>query len=221
MESSKVICASCGEPVKGDLFYGDKGTPFENKPVCEVCWESAEVCAVVYYNDDEEPCQITDFTNETEGDFRVRWHPIDPWRGHFEAESDRYVKVFDDAILSGHESAGMLKKLNDLVVESLLENRIEFARVFCCSSNAFATYFEIWVRNSTENILKAVAVIEEAKRLVDFHNPIYSTGIITPRKNLEILRKLGFNVRTDADLARLIAREGDKFIDELLRRLRG
>jgi len=127
---------------------------------------------------------------------------------------------FDDVILSGHESASMLQKLNDLVIKSFLEKKIEFARVFCQSSNVFATYYEIWVKKDLESILKAIAIIEGVKRKVDFYNPIYSTGIIMPRKSLQTLRKLGFNVRTDSDLFELIKREGDKFIDELLKRLR-
>jgi len=114
----------------------------------------------------------------------------------------------------------MLKRLNDLVVEAFKRNKIEFARVFCQSSNVFATYYEIWVRNSVENVLKAVAIIEKAKRQVDFYNPIYSTGVITPRENLEILRKLGFNVKTDVDFFKLVQAKGAKLVEEIVRRFK-
>jgi len=76
------------------------------------------------------------------------------------------------------------------------------------------------VRKDLENVLKAIAIIEGVKREVDFYNPIYSTGIITPRENLEILRKLGFNVKTDVDFFKLVQAKGTKLVEEIVRRFK-
>jgi len=144
------ICKLCGEPIvpqdSGDRPYlGESGTSYEGEPICDSCYDedTGEPCATIYYGTDDEPHLIGSCRNETDGAFRVRWHSTDPWRGYYECESDGYAMVFTDAILSMHESETMLKSLYDIVMERFDEEGIDFARVFCRSSNVFMTSLEI------------------------------------------------------------------------------
>ncbi|MBA7466228.1 hypothetical protein ES707_01405 [subsurface metagenome] len=227
-----LICALCGEPIvprdPGDRPYtGDTGTAYEGKPVCDTCYDedTCEPAATIYYGGDhDEPHLIGSCRNETEGDFQVKWHSTDPWRGYHECESDGYVEVFTDAILSGHESEEMLKKLYDRVLERFDEEDIGFARVFCRSSNVFMTSLEIWVKRDFVQLLKAHAIIAQARGEVDYDNPLYSTGILFPRENLEKFKKLlgkKYNITTDKDLADLAAREGEDLLGELIEAAKG
>jgi len=221
-----LICAVCGEPIvpqsPGDRPYsGDPGTACEGKPVCDTCYDedTCEPAATIYYGIDDEPHLIGSCRNETDGDFRVKWHSTDPWRGYYECESDEYVEVFTDAILSGHESEEVLKKLYNKVLERFDQERISFARVFCRSSNVFMTSLEIWVKRDFEQLLKAHAIIAGAKGEVDYDNPLYSTGILFPRENLEKFKKLlgeRYNITTDKDLADLAAEKGDDLLREII-----
>jgi hypothetical protein len=47
------------------------------------------VSATVFYGRDGTPYTISHTRNETEGDFRVKWHSTDPWRGYYETKSDK------------------------------------------------------------------------------------------------------------------------------------
>ena len=222
-----LICALCGEPIvprePGETpYFGDTGTTYEGQPKCDTCYDedTCEPAATIYYGKDNEDLHlIGSCRNETEGDFRVKWHSTDPWRGYFECESSEYVEVFTDAILSGHESEEMLKKMYDRVLERFDEEDISFARVFCRSSNVFMTSLEIWVKRDFVQLLKAHAIIAEAKDGVDYDNPLYSTGILFPRENLEKFKKLlgeKYEITTDKDLANLAAEKGDGLLAELV-----
>ena len=224
--AEEVTCAMCDEIIEQDEFgdsgsyYGEEGTDYEGKPICETCFCEDEPCATVYYGGDEdEPRIISSCRNETEGDFTVEWHRTDPWRGYYELKSDSYVEVFTDAILSGHESEEMLKKLYDIVMERFQEEKIDFARAFCRSSNVFMTSLEIWVERDLEQLMKAHIIIAEVKNAVDYNNDLYKTGIPIPREALERLKSLmgkRYEVKTDADLAALVAREGQDLISEIM-----
>src|SRR4030042_625342 len=100
-----LICACCGEVIMceaGECPYcGDEGTIYEGKPVCDICYDDDEPDATIYFGDSDEPQIIGSCRNETEGQFRGKWHSTDPWRGYFVLESEDYVQIFDDAILSG------------------------------------------------------------------------------------------------------------------------
>ncbi|GAH67698.1 unnamed protein product, partial [marine sediment metagenome] len=163
--------------------------------------------------------------NETDGDFRVKWHSTDPWRGYYECESGEYVEVFTDAILSGgHESEEMLKKLYDRVLERFDQEDIGFARVFCRSSNVFFTSLEIWVRRDFVQLLKAHAIIARTKGEVDYDNTLYSTGILFPRENLGKFKALlgkKYEITTDKGLADLAAEKGDSLLAELVEAVKG
>ena len=129
------------------------------------------------------------------------------------------MEVFTDAILSGHESEEMLKKLYDRVLERFDEEDIDFARVFCRSSNVFMTSLEIWVKRDFVQLLKAHAIIAGAKGEADYDNPLYSTGILFPRENLEKFKKLlgeRYNITTDKDLADLAAEKGGDLLAEIV-----
>ncbi|GAJ15861.1 unnamed protein product, partial [marine sediment metagenome] len=208
-------------------YNGDPGTAYEGQPICDTCYDedTCDPAATIYYGkDNEEISLIGSCRNETEGDFSVKWHSTDPWRGYHECESDEYVKVFTDAILSGHESEEMLKKLYDRVLERFDEEDIDFARVFCRSSNVFFTSLEIWVKRDFVQILKAHAIIAEAKGEVDYANPLYSTGILFPRENLEKFKKLlgkRCEITTDKDLADLAAEKGSDLLAEIVEAAKG
>jgi hypothetical protein len=220
-----LTCQICGEVIKRDednngLYYGEEGTDYEGKPFCETCYYEDEPCATVYYDgDSDEPKFISSCRNETEGDFTVEWHRTDPWRGYYELKSDTYVEVFTDAILSGHESEEMLKRLYDIVMERFDEEGIEFARAFCRSSNVFMTSLEIWVKKDLLQLMKAHIIISQAKDAVDFDNDLYKTGILIPRENLEKFKVLlgdKYEVKTDNDLANLVAWRGQNLIGEIM-----
>jgi len=227
-----LVCALCGEPIvpesPGDRPYtGDPGTAYEGQPICDTCYDedTCEPAATIYYGaNHDEPHLIGSCRNETEGDFKVKWHSTDPWRGYFECESDEYVEIFTDAILSGHESEEMLKKLYDRVLQRFDEEDIGFARVFCRSSNVFMTSLELWVKKDFVQLLKAHAIIAEAKGEVDYDNPLYSTGILFPRENLEKFKKLlgkRYEITTDKDLADLAAEKGDDLLKEVVEAAKG
>jgi len=89
-----VRCYICGKKLrKSDVYLGDIGTPLEGKPLCEECYYESEPCATVYYGEEDTPYIISEARNETDGDFRVKWHSTDPWRGYYEVESDKYSLV--------------------------------------------------------------------------------------------------------------------------------
>jgi len=228
MRKGRVRCECCGELVERDRVWpGDEGTHYEGKPVCERCWDSDfddAPCATVYYGrpdpddgyDTDQVCRIGAIRNETEGVFRVKWVPTDPWRGYYEVESDYYVQVFTDSILSGHESEAMLKELHDRALERFELAGIDFVRVFCRSSNLFCTHFDLWVKR--EQVLKAHMILAGIKQEVDFDNPLYSTGILFPRESLERFKSLlgaKYSVTTDKDLADLVAEKGDELLREI------
>jgi len=220
--AEEVVCAMCGEVIKDEdgPCYGEEGTDYEGKPLCEPCYYEDEPYATIYFGgEDAEPCYISSCHNETEGAFTVQWHRTDPWRGYYELKSDAYVEVFTDAILSGHESEEMLKKLYDIVLERFEEEEIDFVRAFCRSSNVFSTGLEIWVKKDLVQLLKAYIIIADAKQAVDYDNPLYSTGILMPRDALERFKSLvgqKHEVHTDADLIDVVEECGQDFVPEIV-----
>ena len=222
------ICANCDQPIvpsePGFLpFTGDRGTSYAGKPICDNCYDDdlSEPCATIYYNDsDEEPKLIGSCRNETEGDFTVEWHSTDAWRGYFELKSERFVELFTDAILSGHESEKMLKQLHDKLREKLEEHKIEYVRAFCRSSNVFMTSLEIWVEK--DKLFIAQLTLAMLKREVNYDDPLYSTGILMPREAEEKLFKLfpERHMERDSDIKALVEEKGEKLLGEIMERSR-
>lgn len=158
-----VKCSVCGAKLnREDAYYGDKGTFYEGKPLCEVCYWEDEPCATVYFSDDDEPHFISYTRNETDGEFTVKWVPVDPWRGYYEAESKVYTRLYDDCILAGSFDAEELKRFNDELIKVLDKLGIRYARVIASSSNVFSQGYEIWVHkedlNGEKSFLLGVAL---------------------------------------------------------------
>jgi hypothetical protein len=207
-------CSICEEEINGEIYYGDPAS-YEGEPLCEVCYYENEPCAVVYFGKDETPYQITPTRNETDGLFRVRWIRTDPWRGYYTAESDEYSLINTAELLAYHQSEEMLAEFDRLVRELFDEHGIDYARVFCRSSNVFFQNYEIFVKR--EQVPLSYLLIMKAKREVDYDNPKWYRGIIFDEKALETLRELfpEKRIETDYDAAELV----EKCYEDILKRL--
>lgn len=93
--------------------------------------------------------------------------------------SDGLVRVFDDSILSYHESEQMLKALHDIALKAFDEFDIDYYRVFSRTSNVFCTNVDIYIEKTKEKL--GNEIIETAKEYVNYDNPVFSTGILFPR----------------------------------------
>lgn len=146
-------CISCGEKAidlhKRHIYLVEDAPPTTDKGwVCGGCIEQdeSEPCATVIYGDrPEEPCTVGDYHDTTDGDFRVKWHSTDAWRGYYEVESDTYEKVHDDCILSGSRDAEELKDFDDKLREHCDKQGIRYARVFTRTSNVFSQGYDFFV----------------------------------------------------------------------------
>jgi len=140
-------CSICEKKLKkGEVFYGDEGTYYEGKPLCETCYYEDEPCATVFYGRDDQPYFISLTRNETEGDFEVEWHSTDPWRGYYEAKSEKYALVNTAELLAYHQSEEMLKEFDEKIRELFDEHGIDYARVFARSSNVFYQNYDLYVK---------------------------------------------------------------------------
>jgi len=85
-------CHVCEKNLRrSQAYFGDEGTPLEGKPLCEECYYDDEPCTTIFYGKDDTPYIISETRNETDGEFRVRWHSTDPWRGYYEPYSSQTV----------------------------------------------------------------------------------------------------------------------------------
>jgi len=83
-----VKCYICDKTIrKPQAYFGDEETPLEGKPVCEDCYCEDEPFVTVLHGRDDIRYIISETRNETDGDFRVRWHSTDPWRGYYEVKA--------------------------------------------------------------------------------------------------------------------------------------
>jgi len=115
-----------------------------------------------------------------EAPFSFEWVPTDAWRGHYETKhNDGLVKIFDDSILSYHESEQMLKALHDISLKAFDLMNVDYYRVFSRTSNLFCTNMDIYIEKAKEELGKEI--IETAKNYVNYDNPVFSTGILLPR----------------------------------------
>jgi len=213
-------CSICGMYLKkGEVYYGDKGTYYEGKPLCEACYFEDEACATVFYKGDDQPYVISHTRNETEGDFTVEWHSTDPWRGYYEAKSEKYVLVNTAELLAYHESGNMLKEFDERIRELFDEHDIDYARVFTRSSNVFYQNYDLYVKK--DQFLIARLLVEKAKAEVDYNNPKWYKNIIFDEETLNKLVELfpERQIKNDYDAAKLIE-ELDDAINELQKRLK-
>ena len=137
-------CTVCDQRIKrSEAYFGDEGTLYEGKPLCETCYYEDEPAATVFYGRDDEPYVISGTRNETEDDFAVEWHSTDPWRGYYETRSEKYALVNTAELLAYHESERMLKDFDERVRELFDEHEIDYARVFARSSNVFYQNYDL------------------------------------------------------------------------------
>jgi len=163
-------CYVCNERIrKSQAYFGDEGTFYEGKPLCESCYYEDEPCATVFYGKDDTPYTISNTRNETEGDFKVEWHSTDPWRGYYEAKSEKYALVNTAELLAYHESERMLKEFDERIREIFDEHKIDYARVFARSSNIFYKNYDLYVKK--DQALIAHLLVAKAKQEVDYENP--------------------------------------------------
>ena len=214
-------CSICGVRLKKrEVYYGDEGTYYEGKPLCETCYYEDEPCAIVYYKNDDQPYVISHTRNETEGDFTVEWHSTDPWRGYYETKSEKYALVNTAELLAYHESERMLKEFDKRVRKLFDKHNIDYARVFARSSNVFYQNYDLYVKK--EQALIASLLVEKAKAEVEYNNPKWYKNIIFDEEALNKLAELfpERQIKTDYDAAKLIEELGDDAINELRKRLR-
>jgi len=213
-------CYSCDSKLRrSEAYYGDKGTYYEGNPLCETCYEEDEPCATVFYGNDETPYTISHARNETDGLFRVKWIPTDPWRGHYATESDEYSLVNTAELLAWHESEEMLANFDKRVRELYDEHGIDYARVFARSSNVFYQNYDLYAKK--EQYLPAYLLANKAKSEVDYNNPKWYRGIVFDESSLAKLAELfpEKNIQTDYDAVRLIEQYGEDTVSEIQKRI--
>jgi len=159
-------CDSCSERFKNDELseLQDINGEVTFEHVCEECKDiaisEAEANATVFYNQDESPHRITDYEDLTEGDFTVKYHRTDGWRGYFDVEpSDEWTPIHSDCILSYSADAEELKKFDDAFQAILAGKGIRYARVFTRTSNVFSTGYDFFVESSSAVEAKAIRVM--------------------------------------------------------------
>lgn len=214
-------CTICEEEIREDrAYFGDKGTLYENKPLCETCFYEDEPCATVFYKRDNQPYVISHSRNETEGDFSVSWHSTDPWRGYYETKSDKYSMVNTAELLAWHESEKMLKRFDDRIRELFDEHEIDYARVFARSSNVFYQNYDLYVK--TEQALLGNLLVAKAKAEVDYNNPKWYRNIVFDDAALKLLAELfpERGIKTDYDAVDLVRGLGDNALPELQKRMK-
>ncbi len=214
-------CTICEEEIREDqAYFGDKGTLYEYKPLCETCFYEDEPCATVFYKRDDQPYVVSHTRNETEGDFSVSWHSTDPWRGYYETKSDRYSLVNTAELLAWHESEKMLKRFDDRIRELFDEHDIDYARVFVRSSNVFYQNYDFYVKKEQEFLGRLL--VTKAKNEVDYDNPKWYKNIVFNEDALDKLAELfpERQIKTDYDATKLIQQLGDNALTELQSRLK-
>jgi len=216
-----VKCYSCDSKIrKSEAYYGDKGTYYEGKPLCNSCYNEDEPCATVFYGKDETPYTISHARNETDGDFRTHFVHTDAWRGYHQTESDKYALVNTAELLAYHESEEMLANFDKKIRELYDEHGIDYARVFVRSSNVFYQNYDLYAKK--EQYLPAYLLANKAKGEVEYYNPKWYRGVVFDEGSLAKLAKLfpEKNIQTDYDAVRLIEQYGEDTVSEIQKRMK-
>lgn len=174
----------------------------------------------MFYDRDEQPYIISNTRNETDGDFKARWHRTDPWRGYYKTESDIYTLVNTAELLAWHESERMLKDFDDRIRELFDEHDVEYARVFAKSSNVFYNNYDLYVKK--DQALLGVLLVAKGKNEVDYDNPKWYRNIIFDESSLGKLADLfpEYGIKTDHDAVKLVEKLGEKVLKELEKRIK-
>lgn len=175
------IIKECGQNAIEGGYYLEKGF------LCEPCaeYDLTEPPLTVYHNSEDIPKRVGHYISDywlegEEAPFNFEWIPTDAWRGRYETKhSDGLVSIFDDSILSYHESEQMLKVLHDISLKAFDLTNVDYYRVFSRTSNVFCTNMDIYIEKTKEELGKEI--IEVAKKYVNYNNPVFSTGILFPR----------------------------------------
>lgn len=214
-------CTICDQRIKNcETLFGDEGTPYEGKHLCESCYYEDEPAAIVFYNRDKQPHVISGTRNETDGDFSIRWHSTDPWRGYYETSSREYGLVNTAELLAGHKSERMVKDFDERIRKLFDEQEIDYARVFARSSNVFFQNYDLYVKR--DKILPAALLVAKAKSDLDYSNPKWYRNIVFDESSLKRLADLfpEHQIETDHDAVELVEELGDKALSELQTRLK-
>jgi hypothetical protein len=163
------------------------GYHLEKGFLCEPCaeYDLTEPPLTVYHNSEDIPKRIGHYISDywlegEEAPFSFEWVPTDAWRGRYETKhNDGLVSIFDDSILSYHESEQMLKALHDIALKAFDLTNVDYYRVFSRTSNVFCTNMDIYIEKAKEEL--GNEIIETAKKYVNYDNPVFSTGILFPR----------------------------------------
>jgi hypothetical protein len=216
-----MICSKCDDKVpKAMARYGDRGTPFEGKPLCEPCYEQSSPGAIVFYGHSDDGCVITDTRNATNGDFRLRWRSTSPVSGFYETESDSYEKLSSSHLLAEHESLGMLKSMDDRIKELYDREGLQYARVITMSSNPYVHDYHVFVENDQVPLGKDL--VQKAKEVVDYDNPKWYRNILFSEDQFNLLAELfpEREIRTDYDAAKVVDEYGENITSEIDRRMK-
>ena len=128
----------------------------------------AEPEATIIYDDDEQDQQrISEYIDDTSGDFETKWVDMGGWRGYFDVASKNWKNVHSDNILSMSADAEELEKFDTEVRKIFKENNIKFARVFTRSSNVFSTGYDLFVQKQDYGKAKSLTSLLALK----YRNP--------------------------------------------------
>lgn len=128
-------CIFYGSTIKEDLDMNPgKTAPFGEQQIRNWCFLSfSRFCLslVVVVVLSAFIISIFQVSRAREGNFSVRQHSTDPWRGYYETKSDKYSLVNTAELLAWHESEKMLKDFDERIRELFDEHGIDYARVAC------------------------------------------------------------------------------------------
>jgi hypothetical protein len=127
--------------------------------VCEACISDDRLEPVAIVRDltyENMPRSIGLYHNDTDGDFEYNYHKTDGWRGYYELESEHFIKIIDDCILSMSNDANNLKKFEDKMVELCQDNDIELRRVTTRTSNCCSSGYDLFVPKTDMPKLKEI-----------------------------------------------------------------
>jgi hypothetical protein len=154
-------CILCGE--MRECTRCDEHTEHEGEPICDDCYcqEVSDAPAVIHYNGNEDSPQVLTYVrDDTNGDFRLHYHRIDGWRGYFTVTSEKYEQVQSDTLLMMHSSLGSIEARHNFIYSKFKEVGIQYAQVFCRTSNVCSSLIDIWVLKA--DLARAQKICEEA-----------------------------------------------------------
>lgn len=213
-------CVLCGQRMGNDgVHFGDVGTFYQGKRLCETCYYESEPIATLYYGTCDTPNIISETRNETDGAFVAKWHSTDPWRGYYEVASSPYVMINEAESLAWHESQEMLRKFAETARILFEKHSINYVKAFARTSNLFCQTFYLFVDRT--QALSGSLLVAEAKKKVGYDDPQWQKNVLFDAETLSKLSKLfpEDGIKTDEDALKLAEKHGENLIPELVARL--